>query len=96
MLSVANKYRKKQLTLMFTLSLQSASKSLIALQVQIFIFNSYKSLGECSIQSIGENEDSVVHKTAISEKLESLFLKIEVVCRLEVLIYLAFTVQCKC
>ena len=48
------------------------------------------------IKSIGENEDSVVHKTAISEKLESLFLKIEVVCRLKVLIYLAFTVQCKC
>ena len=45
---------------------------------------------------IGEDEDSVVHKTEISEKLESIFLKIEVVCRLEVLIYLAFTVQCKC
>ena len=45
------------------------------------------------IKSIGDNEDSVVHKTEISEILESILLKIEVVCRLEVLIYLAFTVQ---
>ena len=45
------------------------------------------------IKSIGDNEDSVVHKTEISEKLESILLKIEVVCRLEVLIYNAFTVQ---
>ena len=45
------------------------------------------------IKSIGGNEDSVVHKTEISEKLESILLKIEVVCRSEVLIYLAFTVQ---
>ena len=45
------------------------------------------------IKLIGDNEDSVVHKTEISEKLESILLKIEVVCRLEVLIYLAFTVQ---
>ena len=72
----------------------------VAISVKIFDrpasadyhFN-FKSFGECSIKSIGENEDSVVHKTRISEKLKSLLLNIEVVCGLEVLIYNAFTVQ---